>query len=296
MRAPSLASASSFRCKRLTTFAVFPFLTVALSGCSLLLANRLRRQAQPAVNPNGPLVIIGSMENEICDIEKAIERPSVTTLGHYRFTKGSIEGVPVVAVLSTGSFANTAAATALAIQRYRPSSVALIGTAGAHVADLRVGDIIIGKKMINLNAYLSPEKAEGEGIDVLSWTHADAGNLEVDGFCPHYVFYGDCAMRALARQIPYRHGRVIEGTICSSEGWNREADYLNHLHRRYGTDCECMEGTAVSTVCEQFDVPMLEIRIISNNHLAASGFDAKTEHHIQEFALDFIKKLAQEKR
>ena len=70
----------------------------------------------------------------------------------------------------------------------------------------------------------------------------------------------DAARRAAAL---YKHGRVVEGTITTCDSWNCEVDRITFLHESYGSLAEEMEGDAVAQVCQSFDVPFLDVRIIS---------------------------------
>ena len=65
----------------------------------------------------------------------------------------------------------------------------------------------------------------------------------------------------------YKRGRVVEGTITTCDSWNCEVDRITFLHEFYGSLAEEMEGDAVAQVCQSFDVPFLDVRIISNSIL-----------------------------
>ena len=56
-----------------------------------------------------------------------------------------------------------------------------------------------------------------------------------------------------------------------------------------------MEGIAVYTVANNFNIPVLGIRIISNNEILGEEFDKNLGLKSQEFTYELILKMIQEK-
>ena len=83
----------------------------------------------------------------------------------------------------------------------------------------------------------------------------------------------------------------IFGVIGSGDIWNREADKILMLNREYGVLCEAMEGIAVYTVANNFKIPVIEIRVISNNEILNEKYDL-----IQKFTYDLIQKIIGENK
>ena len=67
---------------------------------------------------------------------------------------------------------NSAAATAIAIERYKPIAIINQGTSGGHDPKLNVYDIILGKYAANIGAFKTPSKAVGVGSNSLEWVEA----------------------------------------------------------------------------------------------------------------------------
>jgi adenosylhomocysteine nucleosidase len=68
--------------------------------------------------------------------------------------------------------ANAAAATALAIERFKPALIMNQGTSGGHDPKLKRGDIVIGKTSFNMGAFKSKFTAKNEGIDPTKWVNS----------------------------------------------------------------------------------------------------------------------------
>lgn len=70
--------------------------------------------------------------------------------------------------------------------------------------------------------------------------------------------------------------------------WNREADKILMLLQKYGTLCEEAEGIAVYTVANDFGIPVLGIRVISNNEILNEPYDRNTGLKAQQFTYELI--------
>ena len=184
---------------------------------------------------------------------------------------GLFEGHALVVCETQWGMANASALAALAIARYRPQAIISQGTAGAHDASLAVYDIVLGARTANFSAWQSHYRAAGTGVDyrglkqlgVFAWDKARGK------FTQEVYHEGNPALLAAARRAAarYEHGKVVEGTITTCDSWNCEVDRIAFLHEFYGSLAEEMEGDAVAQVCQSFDVPFLDVRIISNSIL-----------------------------
>ena len=69
--------------------------------------------------------------------------------------------------------------------------------------------------------------------------------------------------------------KVHIGKIASGDLWNREFDRILFLNDKYNTLCEEMETGGVYTTANSFNVPVLSVRIISNNELLQEDYNPK---------------------
>ena len=81
--------------------------------------------------------------------------------GMFQFTTGDIDGVHIV--LSSpppiGSFSLTAIDTYLLERIFKPGIMIDPGTAGSHLPQLSMGDVVIGARVVNFSNYMT--KANG---------------------------------------------------------------------------------------------------------------------------------------
>jgi adenosylhomocysteine nucleosidase len=258
-------------------------LIVALTGCS-----RERASVRP-------LIVQGAMQIEIEKLATSLEQTAIDRIGEWTFWRGTVNGYPVIVSKTLKGMSNAAAATTIAVQKYRPVAIINQGTAGGHDPDLHLYDIVIGSRSVNLGAFKSPSRGAGAGSHPLEWkplnlTAAD-GSAATDRNTGLATFDGDPALLGTARGLKsaYTRGRVVEGVIGSSDMWNDEVDRIIALHRAYGTAVEEMETASAAQVARQMGVPFLGVRIVSDNATNSTPWDPKTSEACEDFVYELVK-------
>jgi adenosylhomocysteine nucleosidase len=84
---------------------------------------------------------------------------------------------------------------------------------------------------------------------------------------------------------------VHVGTLGSGDVWDKETDRILMLNKKYGTLCEDMESIGIYTVSNMFNIPVIGIRIVSNNEILEEEYDRSIGRKSQEFTYEFIKKI-----
>ena len=239
-------------------------------------------------------VVLCPMNCEYEYLVSQLEDKTEKQIGGYTFFEGRINRLPVVMIRCLLGAVNAAVCTMLAMQRYEPSCVILQGTAGAHDPTLKINDIVIGDRIVPLVNIISPKRGEGGGTDPFSWEcfGVESYSRAADSTAFVQSFSSDEKLAALARTVPYPYGRVIGGTVGCGDVWNRETDLIRHYRKTKGTDCEAMEGIGVAQVCAAFGIPMLEIRVISNNELVEnSRFSPEAAVNGQKFVVSLLTRM-----
>ena len=191
---------------------------------------------------------------------------------------------------------NAAAATALAAERYHPIAIINQGTAGGHVPELHVYDIVLGAQSVNLGSFKTGYRARGGGSNHEEWNPLDLMRSEGSaGMDPNARtirrFDADEALLAAARNVRdhYRKGQVVDGVIGSSEVWNSEIDRIQRFHDRYGTTIEEMETASAAQIAGLFQIPFLGIRVVSNNIMNGETYDTRVGEACQDYVQDVVK-------
>jgi adenosylhomocysteine nucleosidase len=243
-----------------------------------------------------PVIVQGAMDLEVKKFASRLDNVSVEKVGGWTFWRGTLDGYPVVVSKTMKGVSNSAAATAIAAERYHPVAIVNQGTAGGHDRQLHVYDIVLGKYSVNLGAFKTAYRKPGQGSNPLEWQPLDLMVSEGSaGEDPNERtmrrFQGNEQLLAAAESVKhlYHKGRVVEGVIGSGEIWNSELDRIQRFHSQYGTSVEEMETASAAQIAGFFQIPFLGIRVLSNNITNGGKYDAKTGEACQEYVYDVVK-------
>lgn len=240
-----------------------------------------------------PIVIMAAMESEANFLLEKLKNVNWETINQYKFYEGTINSYPVVVCRCNVMSINASIASCIAIQKYHPITIISQGTAGGHGKDIHSGDIIIGQKCVNIMSSKTPAKKDGEGSNSLDWELINFISGEEDRLI--YQLSNEHLVE-LCKTITYTEGIVHFGILGSGDVWNKETDRILHLNQKYGTLCEDMESIAIYTVANNFNIPVIGIRIISNNESLGEPFDSNTALECQKFVYEFVLKLIEENK
>ncbi len=248
------------------------------------------------VEASRPVLIEGAMSVETEWMIEALAHPREERIGGWRFVSGDYQGTPVVVAVTSVGMSNAAAVTALGIERFHPVAVINQGTAGGHNPVLHVRDIVVGARSFDASAWISHQEASGaDGRHVVFYRYDEAmGTVTGEA---HYI-PADATLLAVAMECAkgYRNGRVIQGTMATSNSWNRQMARIQFLYEQTGSSCEEMETFAAAVVCQRFGVPFVGIRVISNTELYNETFQPETGLFCQQFALTVAKAYAEKRK
>ncbi|WP_028782433.1 5'-methylthioadenosine/S-adenosylhomocysteine nucleosidase [Thalassobacillus devorans] len=279
-----------------TFFALLALITVlslsVLGGCS----SSSKTEAAPEKKQR-PILIEGPMPIEAEKFADRLKNVKEEKSGTFDFYLGTVDDYPVIVAKTGKGMENTAAATAVAIERYNPIAIINQGTSGGHDPDLHVFDIVLGKRTVNIGSLKTPHYKEGEGIHPKEWIPMDLmaseGSAGEDPDAENIRYYkGDKDLLAAAKAVKKEHeeGKVVEGTIGSADVWNNEVDRINWFHKNYGTSVEEMEGAAGAQIAKAYDIPYLGIRILSNNKTNGGEYNPDTAAANQDYVYEVVKK------
>lgn len=275
---------------KLAGFIVCSILLAALvSGCN-------SSAKSTAETEQRPIIVQGPMPIEAEKFAEQLSDREVEESGNFVFYKGTIDDYPVIVTKTSKGMENTAAATALAIEKYNPIAIINQGTSGGHDPDLHVFDIVLGKRTVNIGSLKTESAEEHEGMDPSLWKPMDlmasegSAGEDPDAEKIRY-FEGDKKLLAAANAVKdqYDQGKVVEGTIGSADLWNNEVDRINWFHEKYGTSVEEMEGAAAAQISDSYGVPFLGIRILSNNKTNDGQYNPDTAAANQEYVHHVLK-------
>ena len=210
------------------------------------------------------IVLIAATELETSLVREKFAGAATARCGRYELEKGRIGG-KLISLLHTGiGKVNAALATEALLCERRPAAVILFGCGGAYPErGLQIGDVALADEeiygdegVITPSGFLDMQKL---GFPLCSNDDASFYNhLPLDR-----ELHAEARARLKAFLSPQGKSLVTGPFVTVSTCSGTDAAG-RQLAARSGGICESMEGAAVSHVCLQHNVPLLELRGISN--------------------------------
>ncbi len=221
---------------------------------------------------------MGAMAQEIDEVKALLTNKTVVKIANREFVVGKINGIAcVVAFSKWGKVAATITATLL-IQEFGVTDLFFIGTAGALADGLKVGDIVISKRLVQHDLDARPMISRFE-LPLLNRVYVDSnpeltelGGKAVSSLLQKGVEHmvGEEAVKEFNLAPTLYFGDIASGDQFINSDEKRE-EILGLLP---DVLCVEMEGAAVAQVCLEFGTPFTVIRTISDtaNHNARVDF------------------------
>ena len=212
--------------------------------------------------------ILGAMAQEIDEVKALLTDKTIVKIANREFVVGKINGIGCVVVFSKwGKVAATITATLL-IQEFGVTDLFFIGTAGALADDLKVGDIVISKRLVQHDLDARPITSRFE-MPLLNriYVESDSELTELAGHAVSNLInkgvenmVGEEAVKEFCLAPTLHFGDIASGDqfINSKEERNEILSLLPDVK------CVEMEGAAVAQVCLEFGMPFTVIRTISD--------------------------------
>jgi len=211
---------------------------------------------------------LGAMAQEIDEVKALLKEKTIVNIANREFVVGKIGDVRcVVAFSKWGKVAATITATLL-IQEFGVTDLFFIGTAGALADGLKVGDIVISKRLVQHDLDARPIISRFE-LPLLNRVYVSSDFHLTE-------LAGKAVSNLLERGVEYMVGeeavkdfnlapKLYFGDIASGD------QFINSNEKRQeilgllpDVLCVEMEGAAVAQVCLEFETPFTVIRTISD--------------------------------
>lgn len=209
-----------------------------------------------------PIGFICAMDVEAARLIDALEEPATVSVAGIDYHTGRLNGKRAVVVRCGIGKVNAARCTQALIDRFAPGAVINSGIAGGVGEGLRVGDIVIGAKLVEHDFDLSP------------LGYAKGNICEGDKNEPTYLSSDETLVAAIraaaAAAAPDR--AVHDGVIASGDRFVADRETKTELRARFNAMAAEMEGAALAHTAFYAGVPFAVVRVISD--LADGGAPA----------------------
>ena len=200
-------------------------------------------------NKDFTLGIIGAMEIEINGLVSAMQNVTCEVVSGITFTKGTLEGCPVVAAVSgVGKVAAAMVAEAM-ILRYGVSALLNTGVAGGLAPQLVVGDVVLADFVVQHDMDTT---ALGDPAGLISGLNIV--KIPADGKL----------LEALKSAAASEGITPVVGTVASGDVFVAEESLKARIRDLFDAAACEMEGAAIGQVAYTNGVPFAVLRAISD--------------------------------
>jgi len=242
---------------------------------------------------------MGAMPEEIEGVVALLMNPEVTKMGKRSYFTGQINGIDTVVVFSRWGKVAAATTVTTLMHEFKITELLFTGVAGAIHSDLKIGDIVLGKRLIQHDMDARPLMKQYE-IPLLSKTYieSDADHLNIavkaiNTVIENKSLHSVIEIEDLA-EFNISQPKLFVGDIASGDQFFSGNEQKHALNAQLPEVlCVEMEGAAVAQVCYEYDIPFSIIRTISdvaddNSHIDFPAFIQKIS---SKYAAEIIKNI-----
>ena len=206
------------------------------------------------------LALVCSVPFECAALRGWLADASETAIGRKAAWTGTLDGAPVIVLPAGMGKTNAAQGLTALLETRAVRGVVGFGVGGAYPGSgLEIGDVALASAAIygdeGVDAPGGWMSTEGIGIPLIERGESRVFNeIALD---PARVERARAALEAAG--VRARVGPFVTVSACSGTAARGEV-----LARRFGALCEGMEGAALAHVAAIYDVPILELRAVSN--------------------------------
>ena len=239
------------------------------------------------------LGIMGAMPEEMDKIIASIQHKEIVERGSRIYYKGDLFGQEIVAVFSRwGKVAAATTATNMILE-FSVDQIVFTGVAGGISPELHVGDIVIGQRLYQHDMDARPLMRRFE-IPLTGKTSFETPQQNVDTMSQavHNFLKNNKEFRQILHEQHISNVKMMSGDIASGDLFISSTKMKHALIKNLpSVVCAEMEGAAVAQVCDDYGVPLIVVRVISDSadeeaHTSAIGF---VNQHAGDYSLSILK-------
>ena len=237
--------------------------------------------------------IIGAMKEEIFSLKEEFSEIKTISVGCRNIYHGKIGEEEVVMAISGWGKVAAASTTTSLINLFNVDRIVFVGLAGSLQNYLKIGDIVVGNKMIQHDVSLST-------LDFPDVKPPFRNSFEFE--TPEkYVGIAEKTVRKFSQNLkaglypdlPMTYQPdVFVGTIGTGDIFVSSEEHKKVITNKYPEIlCTEMEGAAIAQVAADYNLPYIVIRIISDqsDDEAAQTFTSFLFHNIGRISVEMIK-------
>lgn len=201
------------------------------------------------------IVIIAAMEQELAAIKNKFENIEEKEIKDLIYYEGLLNARKYILIKSGIGKVNAARTTQMLIDYFDIEYIINVGTAGSLNNKLEIGDIVIGKDLVQHDFDTT---AFGDEKGYITGTGK--------------IFKSD---NSLIKRYNISNGEynILVGTIATGDIFCTEKWMKEKIREEFEADCVEMEGAAIAQVCKLNKIPFVIIRSISDKPNGENAMD-----------------------
>ncbi len=225
--------------------------------------------------------IIFAIEEELNELLKFLKQEKEYKIFDLKFYEGIISNTRCILVKCGVGKVNAARATQILIDHIKIDYIFNVGVAGGISSNLKVGDIVIGERLVQ------------HDFDITAFNHEK-------GYIPEIGVYinSDEYLYKLANNVlkDEQKMNVFSGVIASGDIFCTEFNMSKNINKKFNALCVEMEGASIAQICYLSHIPFLIIRSISdtpnnNNTITYETFLQDSSKKVAEAMTNILKKI-----
>lgn len=195
--------------------------------------------------------IIAAMEEEKNAIKDIMKKTKENKIYELIFIEGAINEKECVLVESGVGKVNSSRTTQIMLDKYDIEYIINVGTAGSATDELEIGDIVIGKKIVQ------------HDFDITAFGHKK-GYISNIG---EYISSDEQLVKKFEETIKEINDKEIKikiGTIATGDIFCTDIKMKNKIKEKFEADAIEMEAASIAQVCYLDKIPFIILRSISD--------------------------------
>lgn len=196
--------------------------------------------------------IIAAMQEEMNAIKEIMTNLTEKQIYELTFIEGKINDKECILVQCGVGKVNSSRVTQILIDNYDIEYIINVGSAGTANNELEIGDIVIGKKLVQ------------HDFDITAFGHKKGYISNIGESIESDVTLIERFKKVIAekedKEYKIKIGTIASGDIFCTENWMKEK-----INKKFDADAIEMEGAAIAQVCYLDKIPFIIVRSISDS-------------------------------
>lgn len=196
------------------------------------------------------IAIITATNQEFFAIKDKFDKVEENTFKDLLYYDGKLNGKEYIVIKCGIGKVNAARVTQMIIDKFEIDYIINVGVAGSLNDNLEIGDIVIGKDLVQ-HDFDTTAFGDAKGYITGIGKIFNSNETLVEKY-RNYILENNQDYKA------------IVGTIASGDIFCTEKSMKDKIRNKFGADCVEMEGAAIAQVCTLNQIPFIVIRSISD--------------------------------